>query len=450
MFKTIYVVKYSLVLALFFFSACRQTLSPGIESLPAQSLPTETQPGFSEAKQTLIPTITPEIVKATPTPSIETVASLPPPTVEPAELPTSVSVLPDPEAYTWLTVAEGLERPVGLAHAGDGSNRLFVLEQQGLVRILKDSKIQPEPFLDLRDRVSTTGGTTRGLLGLAFHPNYALNGMLFIHYTRAGGEIVVSRLLVSENSDRADPDSEKILLTVQPPVGEHNGGGLAFGPDGFLYVALGDGGGPGYQDQAGNAQNTQTLLGGLLRLDVDTGELYGIPADNPFAQGGGRPEIWAYGLRNPWQFAFDHLTGDLYLADVGESQWEELNYLPAGSPGGANFGWNYREGSHSFLGLAPSTLALQDPILEYDHTQGCSITGGEVYRGQALPEWYGVYLYGDYCSGTIWGLLHDRTGNWQNEKMFSIQAFMTSFAQDEKGELYLVDYRGNIFQLIRK
>jgi glucose/arabinose dehydrogenase len=352
-------------------------------------------------------------------------------------------------------VAEGLEHPTGLENAGDDSNRLFLLEQAGVIRIFQAGQLLPEPFIDLRARVSTSGGTTRGLLGLAFHPDYAENGFFFIQYTRSGGEIVLSRLQVSADPNRADPDSEQVLLSVQPPVGEHNGGKLAFGPDGYLYVALGDGGGPGYFDQAGNAQNLQTLFGSLLRLDVDpdpAGEadrLYRIPPDNPFSQGGGLPEIWAFGLRNPWRFAFDRLTGDVFIADVGESQWEELNFLPAGSPGGVNFGWNYREALHPFIGLAPSYLNLQDPILEYDHTQGCSITGGEVYRGQQLPEWFGVFIYGDYCSGNIWGLLRDPAGNWQNEQVFTLQVYLTSFGVDEGGELYLVDYRGKVYQLVR-
>jgi glucose/arabinose dehydrogenase len=367
-----------------------------------------------------------------------------------------VSRLPSPASFTWQLVVEGLEHPTGLENAGDGSNRLFILEQAGVIRILQDGQFLPEPFLDLRARVSTSGGTTRGLLGLAFHPDYEKNGIFFIHYTRSGGEIVVSRMQVSLNPDQADPDSEQVLLSVQPPVGEHNGGKLAFGPDGYLYVSLGDGGGPGYYDQSGNAQNVMTLFGSLLRLDVDpdpngeAGQLYSIPPDNPFSQGGGLPEIWAFGLRNPWRFSFDRLTGDLYLADVGESQWEELNFLPAGSPGGANYGWNYREALHAFTGLAPSYLNLQDPILEYDHTQGCSITGGEVYRGQQLAEWFGVYLYGDYCSGSIWGLLRDPAGQWQNEKMFTLQVYLASFGLDEAGEVYLVDYRGKVFQLVKQ
>jgi glucose/arabinose dehydrogenase len=307
-----------------------------------------------------------------------------------------------------------------------------------------------EPFLDLRDRVSVKGATTRGLLGLVFHPQFAENGYFYVHYTGVRGDLVIARYRATADLSSGDPATESILLQVTPPVGEHNGGDLAFGPDGYLYISLGDGGGPGNFDQAGNAQNPETLLGSLLRLDVNGGEPYQIPPDNPYVAGGGRPEIWAYGLRNPWRFTFDPSTGDLYLADVGESSWEEIDFLPAGGSGGVNFGWNYREGAHRFRGEPGASLALVDPVAEYDHTQGCSVTGGRLYRGTMLPEWAGVYLFGDYCQGKIWGLLRKPDGSWQMDLLFQIQAFITSFGVDEQGEVYLVTITGQILKLVRK
>jgi glucose/arabinose dehydrogenase len=371
------------------------------------------------------------------------------PTLAPTEAPTpeEVSTLPDPSIYNWQSVADGLERPVGLFNAGDGSGRLFVLEQPGTIRIIKEGEVLPTPFLDIVDRVGS-GGSEQGLLGLAFHPNYAENGHFYVNYTDRNGNTVIARFSVSDNPDQADPASEVQLLGVEQPFGNHNGGMLAFGPDGYLYLGLGDGGSAG--DPFGNAQSLSTLLGKILRIDVDDGDPYAIPPDNPFASGGGRPEIWAYGLRNPWRFSFDLLTNDLYIGDVGQNQWEEIDFLPAGSPGGANFGWNYREGAHPYEGSPPAGLNLIDPVAEYDHSQGCSVTGGYVYRGQDLPDWSGVYLYGDYCSGLVWGLLHLPDGSWQNARLFESGARITSFGQDQAGEIYLVDYQGGIYRLGKK
>ncbi|HJW89549.1 MAG TPA: PQQ-dependent sugar dehydrogenase [Anaerolineales bacterium] len=289
----------------------------------------------------------------------------------------------------------------------------------------------------------------RGLLGLAFHPRYAENGLFYVNYTDLNGNTVIARFQVLADPQRADPGSEMRLLGVDQPFPNHNGGGLAFGSDGYLYLGLGDGGSGG--DPLDNGQNTQTLLGKLLRIRVDGGEPYALPPDNPFINGGGAPEIWAYGLRNPWRFSFDRLTGDLYIADVGQGMWEEVNYLPAGSPGGTNFGWDYREGAHPFTDASPpSRVELIDPVVEYDHSQGCSITGGYVYRGDRLPEWRGVYLYGDYCTGLVWGLLLGPDGGWQNALLFETLARISSFGEDQSGELYLVDRSGAIKQLVRK
>jgi glucose/arabinose dehydrogenase len=221
-----------------------------------------------------------------------------------------------------------------------------------------------------------------------------------------------------------------------------------FTPDGDLYIGLGDGGSEG--DPLLTGQNVNTLLGKILRVDVDSGDPYAIPKDNPFANGGGSPEIWAYGLRNPWRFSFDKATGDLYIADVGQDNYEEIDYVAAGSSGGENFGWSYREGFHPYKGKPPGGLKLVDPVWEYDHSQGCAVIGGAVYRGLNLPAWEGVYFYGDYCSGKVWGLKRSPNGAWQSQLLFETGASITSFGLDETGEIYLVDRKGTIFLLSGK
>ena len=359
------------------------------------------------------------------------------------------SDFPNAQAYAWQPVASNLDQPIGIFNAGDGSNRLFIIEQTGKIRILEDGVLQTAPFLDITDRVGSDD-SERGLLGLAFHPNYAQNGDFYINYTDKDGNTVIARYSVSKNDpNQADQDSEKRLLHIQQPFPNHNGGAMAFGPDGFLYLGLGDGGLGG--DPRGNGQSLNTLLGKILRIDVDQGQSYAIPADNPFANGGGKPEIWAYGLRNPWRFSFDRLTGDLYIGDVGQDLWEEIDFLPAGSPGGANFGWSYFEGLHPYgERKPPSGLVVVNPIAEYNHDLGCSVTGGFVYRGQALPEWQGIYLYGDYCSGRVWGLHRTTQGEWQTSQLFDNLGPITSFGEDEAGEVYLAVHFGNIYRLVKK
>jgi glucose/arabinose dehydrogenase len=320
----------------------------------------------------------------------------------------------------------------------DGSGRLFILEKVGRIRILQDGQLLEASFLDITDRVGSSGNE-QGLLGLAFHPQYAQNGRFFINYTDKNGDTSISRFQVSDDPNVADPASEVKILGVDQPFANHNGGVLVFGPDGYLYAGLGDGGSQG--DPFGNAQNTSVVLGKILRLDVDSAEPYAVPADNPFGN-----EIWHYGLRNPWRISFDRLTDDLYIGDVGASEWEEIDFLEAGSPGGTNFGWNYREGAHDYKGNAPAGLI--DPVAEYSHSEGgCSVTGGYVYRG-AMPEWNGIYLYGDYCTGFIWGLIRSN-GSRQNQMLFDTDVNITSFGEDEKGEVYLVGDRGEIFRLER-
>lgn len=369
------------------------------------------------------------------------------PTLPPSRTPfpshAAAEAIPDPAAYRWELVLSDLNSPVGLANAADGSDRLFVLEQAGQVRIVQHGQLAPEPFLDLSAQVSCCG--ERGLLGIAFHPRYAENGYFYVNYTDLNGDTVIARFRVSADPNRADPASQQQLIFVDQPYGNHNGGGLAFGPDGYLYLGLGDGGNAG--DPQGNGQSLDTLLGKLLRIDVDAGSPYAIPPDNPYARDGGLPEIWAYGLRNPWRFSFDRQNGDLYIGDVGQGEWEEVDFLPAGSAGGTNFGWNYREGAHPFQGTPPTGLALADPVAEYPHNPDYSITGGYVYRGASLPAWQGVYVYGDYASGRVWGLLRGPDGKWQNRLLFETRTNITSFGEDEAGELYLVDHKGHVYRL---
>jgi glucose/arabinose dehydrogenase len=287
------------------------------------------------------------------------------------------------------------------------------------------------------------------LLGLAFHPQFIENGYFFVNYTDLQGDSVVSRFQVDPGSpDRADASREYQVLQVAQPYANHNGGGLAFGPDGYLYLGFGDGGSAG--DPQGNGQNLDTLLGKLLRLDIDGEAPYAIPQDNPFKNGGEKGEIWAYGLRNPWRFSFDMQKGDLYIADVGQNMWEEINYLPAGHPAGANFGWNLLEGTHPYKSQNEVSSPPIPPIFEYNHEKGCSVTGGVVYRGKNLSEFAGIYLYGDYCSGLVWGLMQSAQGTWQNVQLFESMGQITSFGEDEQQEIYLVIHSGMILRLERK
>lgn len=411
-------MKRSILLLVLFIAACngQGTLTsapstPTTDSVPATSAP---------------PTDLPVTNTPGPDPATET-----PPT------PSGATTFPDPTAYAWQSIVSGLNRPVDLQ--ADGSGRLFVIEKVGRIRIIANDQLLEAPFLDISDRVGSNGNE-QGLLGLAFHPGYRENGRFFVNYTDTSGDTVIARFQVSSDPNLADPASEVKLLGIDQPFANHNGGVLAFGPDGYLYAGLGDGGSAG--DPRGNAQNLDTLLGKILRLDVDSAEPYAVPADNPFGN-----EIWAYGLRNPWRLSFDLSTGDLYIGDVGQNQWEEIDFLPAGSPGGANFGWDYREGAHDFEGGGPEGMI--DPIAEYSHPEGgCSVTGGYVYRG-ALPEWNGIYLYSDYCTGMIWGLIQAAEG-WQNQLLFDLDVTITSFGQDSSGEIYLVSDGGDILRLVQQ
>jgi glucose/arabinose dehydrogenase len=398
-------------------------------------------------------------VTHSPVPARATATLVPPPSETPLpSLPTetpsatpqpagSVTQFPDANQFWWVAVASGLDGPVDIQDPGDGSGRLFVVERPGRIRIIQNGGSLPVPYLDISARVGSNS-SERGLLGLAFHPRYAENGYFYVNYTDANGNTVIARFNRSaDDPNLADPNSEVRLLYVAQPFANHNGGVVTFGPDGYLYLGLGDGGSAG--DPLGNGQSLNTHLGKLLRLDVDNGDPYAIPADNPFASGGGLPEIWAYGLRNPWRIAFDPQIGDLYIGDVGQNKWEEIDYVPAGTPGGLNFGWNIMEGTHPYSGENPDGRALVAPVAEYGHGPGCSVTGGKVYRG-LMPEWQGIYLYGDYCSGQVWGLLQIN-GLWQTQLLFSTGFTITTFGQDAAGELYLSDYRaGVIYRLERR
>ena len=353
---------------------------------------------------------------------------------------TQIPQLPDPAQYQWSQVANGLGKPVGLVHAGDGSGRIFIIEQPGTIRILQNGELLPAPFINISERVNDKS-SEQGLLGLAFHPDYRNNGYFFVNYTDSRGDTAIARYRVSADPNLADPATESQLLTIAQPYGNHNGGHLAFGPDGYLYIGTGDGGSGG--DPDGNAQNLDMLLGKMLRLNVDDLP-YTIPPDNPYGD-----EIWAYGLRNPWRYSFDTLTGDLYIGDVGQGAWEEIDFLAAGTPGGMNLGWDFFEGSHPFEGTVPEDLSLIEPVAEYDHSLGCSVTGGVVYRGD-MNAWQGVYLYGDYCTGRVWGLLRDAQGEWMNALLFETGTNMSSFGEDENGEVYLVHHGGEVFRLAEK
>lgn len=339
-------------------------------------------------------------------------------------------------------VATGLVAPVGLVDAPDGVERMYVVEQGGRIRTFTpDGPLRT--FLDVSDRV--TAGGEQGLLGLAFHPRYGANGRFFVNYTDLNGDTVIAEYRAE--GPTAEASSERIVLTFDQPFGNHNGGQLAFGPDGYLYIGTGDGGSAG--DPENNGQRLDTLLGKLLRIDVDrtSAAAYAIPRDNPFDEPDARPEIWAYGLRNPWRFSFDRVTGDLWIADVGQSAHEEVNLEVAGSDGGRNYGWRPVEGPACFESGCDLD-AYAAPLFTYSHKLGCSITGGYVYRGRAYPNLRGAYLFGDYCSGNVWAIPSNARGATDPAPLLDTDFSISSFGEDEAGELYLVDAAsGTIFRV---
>jgi glucose/arabinose dehydrogenase len=345
----------------------------------------------------------------------------------------------------------GFTLPVGITHAGDGTARLFVVEQGGVIRLVKNGVVQATPFLNISARISAGG--ERGLLGLAFPHDYLRKGYFYVYYTNPAGNIVIARYRVSTgNADVADAASEQVVITIPHPTNaNHNGGQIAFSQrDRFLYAGIGDGGAGG--DPPNNAQNPNVLLGKILRLDTETGRPYTYtpPPTNPFVTTGGfRPEIWALGVRNPWRFSFDRLTADLFIADVGQGSWEEINFQPASSPGGENYGWRIMEGTHCFDPPGCSVTGLTLPVVEYNHSAGdCSVTGGYVYRAGAFPRMQGLYFYGDFCTGRIWGLRRE-SNVWQNTLLLDTSLQISAFGEDEFGALYVAGYNtGQIFPLV--
>ena len=371
-----------------------------------------------------------------------------------ASSPAPVSVPAGWPQISLSTVAGGFAQPVHVTHAGDGSGRIFVVEQAGRIRILDNGVVLPVPFLDLASLVSprVVAGGEQGLLSVAFPPGSAAKRYFYVNYTRdPDGATVVARYRVSAGDENvADPASEDVILTIPQPFANHNGGQLAFGPDGYLYIGMGDGGSGGDPDQV--AQNPDNVLGKLLRIDVESGEVpYGIPPTNPFlGMAGYRPEIWALGLRNPWRFSFDRGTGDLYIGDVGQNNFEEIDFQLARDPGGRNYGWNLMEGDSCYppgtVGCNRTGLAL--PVYVYAHSPECSVTGGHVYRGSAFPSLQGVYLFGDLCSGRIWGIRKNGAG-WDNALLAATTLTITTFGEDESGNVYVVNYaNGDLLRIV--
>ena len=339
-------------------------------------------------------------------------------------------------------IASGLQAPVAITHAND--TRLFITEQPGRVVIYDGTSILQTPFLDIRSLVRSGG--EEGLLSVAFHPRYRENGFFYVYYNDTAGDIVIARYRVSSDPNRADPNSAMIVLRIpHPTFPNHNGGQLQFGPDGYLYIGTGDGGSGGAPPN--NAQNLNVLLGKLLRIDVDAGSPYAIPPSNPSFP---RREIWAYGLRNPWRFTFDRENGDLWIADVGQGQIEEIDLQRASSVGGENYGWRRMEGTRCFNpsnNCSDGTLVL--PVIEYGHQNGaCSVTGGYRYRGSDFLRLRGMYIYADFCNGVMWGAVENSDGTFTTRTLLSTGRAVSSFGEDIRGELYLADYGGRIFRIV--
>ena len=336
------------------------------------------------------------------------------------------------------------QRPVALLQAPGDDSRWFVVEQNGRVMVFtNDPQVtQATVFIDIRDRVDADFSEA-GLLSMAFHPNFAVNQQVYLSYTRSGTleedvalVSVLSRFLSADQGHTLDPASEIVMGSLRQPATNHQGGGIAFGPDGYLYIALGDGG-PG-NDPFNKGQNTYSPFGAILRVDLDSAFPYAVPPDNPLVEGGGIREIYAWGFRNPWRWSFDRATGELWVGDVGQNQWEEINLVQKGG----NYGWRVREGAHCFQTGNCDTTGLIDPVVEYSHAEGCSVTGGYVYRGALMPFLQGTYIYGDFCSGRIWGLNHDTTGVVENRVLLDSFINISSFSEGHDGEIYVLNYSG--------
>ncbi len=435
-------------------------------------LPTSTPPRIEPTTFIAQPAAAASTATAQPSPTAQPAAS---PTTQPASTPTSapaptLSPTPDspeveptqqsptqvpeeafPPAIALEPVLTGFQAPVYVTYASATApwgSRLLVVEKAGRILVVENDRVQPVPLLDITDRVGASG-SEQGLLSVAFPPDFDTTEVFYVNYTDQRGDTVVARYrLMETDPPQADPASEQKILEIAQPAQNHNGGQLQFGPDGYLYIGMGDGGRAG--DPWGNAQNPQELLGKLLRIDVTDTDTYRIPRQNPFLEWpDARSEIWALGLRNPWRFSFDRVTGDLYIADVGQNVYEEVNFQPAYSTGGENYGWDIMESYHCFEPASDcDATGLIPPVAEYDHSLGCSITGGYVYRGSQYPQLTGVYFFGDYCSGRIWALRQSSSGEWRMAFLLESGAAISSFGQDASGELYVVGYRdGTIYHL---
>ena len=381
------------------------------------------------------------VIVPTPTPASPTPSAAPPTPVATASPAPTVTGLPP---LRLAAVASGLDQPLFLTTAPGDASRLFVVEQTGRIRVVRDGTLLDAPFVDLSDRISCCG--ERGLLGLAFHPDYARSGRFFVDYTNADGDTEVVELARGASADVASPAVVRRFFTVDQPFANHNGGMLAFGPDGYLYVGLGDGGAAG--DPQNNAQNPNVKLGKILRIDVDA-----YPAPPPGNAADGDPDVLHRGLRNPWRFAFDRATGDLFIGDVGQNRFEEIDVAQAGS-GGLNFGWRVMEASQCYQPPdACDRSGLVLPVVEYDHDAGCSVTGGYVYRGAALPGLVGRYLYADYCSNRVFsfrwsgGAASDPIELTSDLDPDGVLQGITSFGEDAEGELYLTSQSGSVFRI---
>jgi glucose/arabinose dehydrogenase len=341
-----------------------------------------------------------------------------------------------------LELVAEIPRPLVIT-APPGDPRVFVAEREGTILVIEPGgEVRPEPFLDITDRV-WANGIEQGLLGLAFHPLYADNGRFFVYYTDEDSDTRLVEFTVSADPAFVDPASARELLLIDQPTDRHNAGMLEFGPDGYLYVAVGDGG-----DGGGNAQKPENVFGTILRLDVESGDPYAIPPDNPFVDGGGAAEVWAYGLRNPWRFSIDAATGLMFIGDVGQESWEEIDVIPLGG-GGANLGWAYREGSGCFSSPECEETETVFPVVEYPHSEGCSVTGGIVYRGPAIPELDGVYVYSDWCQGWIRSFRYE-DGAASDEKEWSEldPGQVNTFGTDAQGEIYIGTWEGEVWKLV--
>jgi glucose/arabinose dehydrogenase len=439
--------------------ASENTATPEPTTAQSTSIPVATEPIIEETSPVTpedpAPIETPTLV-ATNTPEPTAASGEEATAIPPTEAPVATEEAPatevveqpvggDPSQVTltlrpWLS---GFTLPLGIVHAGDGSGRLFVVEKTGAIRVVQDGQILPEPLLNLAGQVSN--GSEQGLLGMAFEPGRP--DRFYVNYTNLNGDTEIVRYsTVADNPNVGDPASAELLLEIQQPAGNHNGGNLVFGPDGYLWIGTGDGGAA--DDRFGNGQNYSALLGSMLRLDVSAETGYTVPADNPFVGGDdGSPAIWAKGLRNPWRYSFDRLTGDLWVADVGQNQYEEVNRVPSTAPG-LNYGWPLMESTHCYLANDCSGLEVVMPVTEYDHNFGCSITGGHVYRGQQYPALQGIYFFGDYCSGIYWGISADVEGYTDPTELLQSQARPLAIGEDEAGELYVGGVDGVLYQVV--